>query len=368
MNGDFDRILDECIDRINSGESIDQCLKRYPEFADDLAPLLSTMGKFQVQGTFIPAKEAKIKGRARLHQVLATIREERNTRKTPWFQRLFAQPRLWAPAVATLLILFIGIGLASVLTDDDANNTTAVITPAETTTAPATVPTLVPTVTPTSPVATTPSISSEITPVVTHGISPTTTPGTTPETTPAISPAATPDSTPASTPSPTGPTVIASVGMLEFWVTDAPAYDISEVWVTISNIEVHRGENGGEGTGGMKGTDDANWETIIGDSRTFELLELRDVSAFLGSAELEAGHYTQIRMDVEEVIVITTDGKSHDANIPSGKLKLVSSFDIEAEKTTVLTMDIDAYESVKATGKGDYNFKPTVKISVVQRD
>ena len=36
MNKDFDQILDECIDRTNSGQSIEECLKLYPESALEL--------------------------------------------------------------------------------------------------------------------------------------------------------------------------------------------------------------------------------------------------------------------------------------------------------------------------------------------
>jgi hypothetical protein len=255
-------------------------------------------------------------------------------------------------------VLLIGIGLSTVFTGDDSGTTTAIITPTETVTPSTTIPDVVPSVTPTSPVATTPGISPSVTPVVSPEITPTITPE--------ISPTVSPTTTPASTPSPTGPTIIASAGTLEIWVTDAPAYDISEVWVTISNIEVHRGEVESEEEDDSEGIDGTNWEMVIEENKTFELLQLRDISEFLGSTELEAGHYTQIRMDIEEVTV-TVDGESHIADIPSGKLKLVRGFDIVAGETTALTIDIDAEKSVTVSGKGKVHFNPTVKISIAQK-
>ena len=39
----FDTILDECVDRVNRGESIEDCLAGYPEHAEELEPLLSAM-------------------------------------------------------------------------------------------------------------------------------------------------------------------------------------------------------------------------------------------------------------------------------------------------------------------------------------
>ena len=34
MTEDFDRILDECIDRINRGDSLADCLSDYPAYSD----------------------------------------------------------------------------------------------------------------------------------------------------------------------------------------------------------------------------------------------------------------------------------------------------------------------------------------------
>jgi hypothetical protein len=156
---------------------------------------------------------------------------------------------------------------------------------------------------------------------------------------------------------------VADVGILEILVTDAPAYDISAVDMTIANIEVHLGIEDEE----QEDVDEDGWETVIEGSRSFELLALRGIEAFLGSKELEIGHYTGIRMDIEEVIV-TVDGGTRSATVPGGKLKLISSFNIEAGKTTALTLDFDAEKSVVIAGNGKVNFKPTIKIIVVQYD
>ena len=36
----LDNIVDECSERLAAGESVTDCLARYPEHADELAPLL----------------------------------------------------------------------------------------------------------------------------------------------------------------------------------------------------------------------------------------------------------------------------------------------------------------------------------------
>jgi hypothetical protein len=40
---EFDNILNECMERVMRGEDIQSCLARYPEYADDLEPLLKTV-------------------------------------------------------------------------------------------------------------------------------------------------------------------------------------------------------------------------------------------------------------------------------------------------------------------------------------
>ena len=39
---DLEHILDLCIDALNRGDSIEQCLARHPKYADELEPLLIT--------------------------------------------------------------------------------------------------------------------------------------------------------------------------------------------------------------------------------------------------------------------------------------------------------------------------------------
>ena len=210
----------------------------------------------------------------------------------------------------------------------------------------------VPPETPQSSPTSIPTISPDALPTASPDTSPTSSHTPTLDTTPIV-PVETPEATPTASDE---PTVIAAAGILEFRVTDAPAYDISAVHVTVNNIEVHQGGTEDKETG---------WKTVIEESKTFELLALRGIEEVLGSTEIESGHYTQIRLDIENVTV-TMDGEIHTAEVPSGKLKIVGfgSFNVEAGKTTVVTLDIDAEESVIVTGTGQVKFKPTVKVLV----
>lgn len=127
-------------------------------------------------------------------------------------------------------------------------------------------------------------------------------------------------------------------GRLEIWVTDAEA-EFSSVNVTVSEVQVHRSSD--------NVPDEEGWITVISDDRTFDLIELRDIRALLGDEELEAGHYTQIRLNVDNV---TVDGSSAQVKLPSGVLRIVGQFRIEVDCTTSLTLDFDVHESLKQAG------------------
>jgi hypothetical protein len=131
-------------------------------------------------------------------------------------------------------------------------------------------------------------------------------------------------------------------GTLEIWVTDAPG-EVSSVNVTVSQVQVHS-------AGDSDNVDDEqSWITVIPDNRTFDLvaLQLQDVKELLGDNELEAGHYTQIRLTLDNV---TVDGSNAEIHLPSGILKLVGPFEIQADRTTSLTLDFDVHESLKQAG------------------
>ncbi len=109
----------------------------------------------------------------------------------------------------------------------------------------------------------------------------------------------------------------------------------------------------------------AGWYTIVNESKTFDLIALQNVTDILGEKNLSAGKYTQIRLTVEKAnITINNSGEIqvHDLKIPSSKVKLIKSFWIYENVTTVLTLDFDIHKSVHKTGSEKYIMKPTIKV------
>jgi hypothetical protein len=132
--------------------------------------------------------------------------------------------------------------------------------------------------------------------------------------------------------------------------------------VYLTNIEVHKvSDNGGE------------WIPIGDDIASFDLLDVVGVEKVLSQANVTAGSFTQIRMDVEKVeVIINTDNTTVEvtAEVPSEKLRIVRPFNVEGGVKTILTRDFDGAKSLilpgkdVAAGKARALFKPVVKLLI----
>lgn len=116
MSEDFDRILDECLDRINSGQSLEECLKLYPKFARELKPLLRVASELHNKIASMPSQAAWARGRQRLLQAMAELEQKRQQRQQSWFQQLLGKSRTWAPIAAAIVLAIVGYALWVVLT------------------------------------------------------------------------------------------------------------------------------------------------------------------------------------------------------------------------------------------------------------
>ncbi len=145
----------------------------------------------------------------------------------------------------------------------------------------------------------------------------------------------------------------AGSGMLKVYVTDPPPPDMKEIWVDVKDLDVHRS--------------DGEWETIAVDTEPFDLKAIEGIQDFLAEQIVGAGTYTQVRFEVNSVTVVTDDDVEHDAKVPSGKIKLVGTFEVVGGESTEITLDFNGKKSVVVTGNGEYIFKPVIKLLVADR-
>lgn len=163
-------------------------------------------------------------------------------------------------------------------------------------------------------------------------------------------------------------------GTLNLSMTDASTDQFQAVYVTIAEVQVHEAATG-NGTGG--------WQTILTPHQTYNLLDLvNGVFATLGSSELAAGFYGQMRLILDDTpdaglnllnaphpfanYFIDNADNATELKVPSGLqtgIKIVGGFDIVASQATELILDFDAARSmVQAGNSGKWLLKPTVKI------
>jgi hypothetical protein len=115
MNSDFDRIFDDCIDRINRGEGIDACLSEYPEYAVELEPLLQAMLRTQQAYSFVPSHTVKREARQRFNIAREELHRKREP-SVPLFAWLQNHSRVFATATAAVLVALVGFfGLKPVM-------------------------------------------------------------------------------------------------------------------------------------------------------------------------------------------------------------------------------------------------------------
>jgi hypothetical protein len=107
MAGKIEDILDNCLERMLKGESLEDCLQAYPERASALEPLLKT-GLTFIQSSAVIKPTSEFKTRVR-SQLLATLDARRG--KVGRREAIPMWPRRWVVAVASVLVILLaGVG------------------------------------------------------------------------------------------------------------------------------------------------------------------------------------------------------------------------------------------------------------------
>ncbi len=102
-NSEFENILEECLERLVKGETLEQCLQRYPEQAAQLEPLLQTAQAVRRASAILPRSEFKARARYEFRSALQAIATRR---RLPLFG---LRPR-WAMALMIIAILLVAGG------------------------------------------------------------------------------------------------------------------------------------------------------------------------------------------------------------------------------------------------------------------
>jgi hypothetical protein len=100
---EFNNILDECLERILGGETLERCLKLYPEQAAELKPLLETVLVVKEASAVEPSPEFRARAR---YQFRSALGEKAAPKRRPFFGWL---PQ-WAAALSIVLVVLLAGG------------------------------------------------------------------------------------------------------------------------------------------------------------------------------------------------------------------------------------------------------------------
>jgi hypothetical protein len=161
-----------------------------------------------------------------------------------------------------------------------------------------------------------------------------------------------------------------SGGTFNLRLRDSPFTDAKAVFVTFSSVRAHRS--------------DSDWTAVPFSggvtSRTCDLKKLETAEDVLGTGNLPAGHYTQVRLVVASAVLYfdnassgaaacaptltTPAGRSAALDIPSGEVKLNREFDVVEKPGSTMTMllDFDGNGSIHQTGNDRYMMSPVISI------
>ncbi len=119
MEKDLEKILDDCIDELRKGGSVESILAKYPEYISEIKPLLELVQAMEQLPKPEPSADALSAALVSIGEEIALLRPvefpELKKKRRSIFGKLVQQPRLaWTLSAAFVLVLmFVGISTVS---------------------------------------------------------------------------------------------------------------------------------------------------------------------------------------------------------------------------------------------------------------
>jgi hypothetical protein len=310
MMNNFDKILNECIDRINRGDSVDSCLADHPDLAEQLRPMLETIFRVRDLYAFVPSNAAKRTARKRFNAALVDMarRREKSQLRFAWFQ---GRSKAWATVAAVLVIavmVYLGMRFAQL--------------PGETAPSPG------------------PSI-----------VSPSLEPGPSP-----VTPSTQPGPSPVTSSTQPGPPPVMTVaqpsleGNFAFLISDDvnAIADFESVNLSISRVGLVKIGNSDETIEFEPEQGEVDLTQVQGD-KTQEIWR----------GNLPEGQYTGVSLQVSSVFgVLKKTGEEVEIKLPGEKLRISKDFQISQDTLTTFTYDLTVIAAGNSQSGIKYILKP----------
>jgi len=144
-------------------------------------------------------------------------------------------------------------------------------------------------------------------------------------------------------------------GNFKLYLTDQPIDNAEEIWVSISEINVQKAEEG--------------FSTVWEGEKEYDLLKLQKREVFMLDITLEEGKYTQIRLVVDKGrIKIAGENDYDNMTIPSLEVKIPLVFNIIEDGITEIVLDFEADESIHVVNAGqseEYILRPVIRVKSI---
>jgi Domain of unknown function (DUF4382) len=152
------------------------------------------------------------------------------------------------------------------------------------------------------------------------------------------------------------PVATTGTGTVVILLTDAPTDELSAI-----NLDVTEATLIG----------DSGQQTVFSGNKTINLLDLANFVQPIIFGEVKAGSYNKIRLRINNLeLVDKNTGMSSFPSLPAnGKIDLLDrgGFAVFPGRTLLAEIDIDANQSIHivGTGNGKYQFRPVVKVNIM---
>jgi hypothetical protein len=157
---------------------------------------------------------------------------------------------------------------------------------------------------------------------------------------------------------------------MEVKLTDAPG-DYQQVNIDVQGLRIHYtpAESDTAESDTTDSDNDGEWIDLPVEPMSINLLELTNgVDTLLAEADLEPGHYRELRLILGNDNTVMVDSTLRNLKVPSGQqsgYKIKFETDLEAGDELDVVVDFDAGRSVHKAGKsGKYILKPVLKAFV----
>jgi len=147
-----------------------------------------------------------------------------------------------------------------------------------------------------------------------------------------------------------------TTGLVGLVITDKPSEEFSAIKLDILQAVL---------------INDDGQELLFEGPRQIDLLDLTNYSEPVLFEQVGAGTYTKLRLFIDNLELVSMDGtESWFPALPAnGKVDLLDQdgFAVLPGRTMIIEVDIDANKSIKVTGTGNskYQFRPVVKVDVL---